>query len=377
MDDRDAVVVAARRTPIGKRGGLLAEVHPHALLASVHQSLLDVTGIDAGQVDLGVTGCVSQVGEQSYNIGRLSLLAGDFPVEVPGITVDAQCGSSHQAVNVAASMVNSGAADVVIASGVECMSRVPLGSARESGPGDPLEGGYRDRFEDIHQGESAERIADAWGISRAACDAWSAESQRRAAAARDAKRFAAEIEPWGAVDADEGIRVSDTSTLARLKPVFRPDGHHTAGSSSQLSDGAAGVVVMSRRAARDLGVAPMARVAGQVLVAVDPVLRLTGPIPATRKLLEGAGMSMADIDRFEVNEAFASVVLAWMDELHGDADRVNINGGAIALGHPVGATGARLVGTMVHELVAADAEIGLVTMCCGGGLGTGTLLVRE
>jgi acetyl-CoA acetyltransferase family protein len=375
------MIVAARRTPFGRRGGALSSEHPHTLLAAAQRAALDAAGLDAAELDLVVTGCVTQVGEQAYNIGRLAALAAGYPVEVPGMTIDAQCGSSQQAVNIAAALVETGTADVVLASGVESMSRVPLGHARSSGPGDALSDAYRDRFEDISPGESAERIADLWGSTRGQCDAWALRSQSLAARARDEGRLTAEIAPIvtedGAVDTDEGIRATSAEKLADLEPTFREDGCHTAASSSQLSDGAAAVLVMSDAAATRRGLEPMARIAGQAIVGVDPVLRLTGPIPVTRRLLDGMRMTADDIDLYEVNEAFASVVLAWLAESEADPERVNVNGGAIALGHPVGATGARLITTAAHELVRRGSSSALVAMCCGTGLGTGTVLVRD
>jgi acetyl-CoA acetyltransferase family protein len=372
----DVVIVSAVRSPIGRRGGALAGVHPVDLLGPVLTEAVRRAGLTPADVTQVLTGCVTQAGEQGYNIARGALLAHGFPVEVPGTTIDAQCGSSQQAVNLAAGLIASGAADVVVASGVESMSRLPLGTAVQSGPGEPLTDGYRERYEVVHQGESAERIADAWDVDRAACDAFSLASQQRAAAARDEGRFEAEILPIAGLSTDEGIRASTAEGLAALKPIFRPDGRHTAGSSSQISDGAAAVVLTSLERARALGLPVRARVLAQATVGVDPVLKLTGPIPATREILRRTGLGLDDIERFEVNEAFASVVLAWQKELGADPDRVNVNGGAIALGHPVGATGARLVTTLLGELDRADAELGLVTMCCGGGLGTATLLSR-
>jgi acetyl-CoA C-acetyltransferase len=334
---------------------------------------------------------VSQVGEQTFNIARTAWLAAGMPLEVAATTVDAQCGSSQQATNLAASLIKAGAVDVALSCGIESMSRVPLGAAVRGEFGRPTPKSYFGRYEVTSQFEGAERIADQWGITREDCDRFGLESQTRAQRAWAEGRFEREVAPLDAPDVDEegkptgsthhvardeGLRETSLEALAKLKPVAREDGVHTAGSSSQITDGAAAVLLMTAAKAKDLGLRPRARVVDQCLVGVDPVLMLTGPIDATRRLLERTGMTMADIDTVEINEAFASVVLAWERELKPDMDRVNPNGGAIALGHPVGATGARLVTTALHELERTDGEIGLVTMCCGGGLGTGTILER-
>lgn len=377
----DAVIVAARRSPIGKRRGQFASLHPHDLLGQVQSSVLADKGIDPAHLDMIVTGCVTQIGEQAYNVGRMASLASGIPIEVPSMTLDAQCGSSHQAVNVAAGLIRSGAASAVLASGVEMMSRIPLGSAQVDEFGTPYSDSYRARFEVVNQGESAERIADRWGIGRRECDEWGARSQQLAGAAARSGRFAEEIVPImvgeDMVNRDEGIRPTSVDTLADLTSPFRADGRHTAGNSSQISDGAAAVLILSRARAEAEGLSPLARIAAQSFVGVDPVLKLTGPIPATAQLLERAGMSIDDIDRIEVSEAFAAVVLAWFKETGADPDRVNVNGGAIALGHPVGASGARMIATAAHELARSGLEYALVTMCCGGGLGTATLLAAE
>lgn len=380
LEDNAPVIVAAKRTPIGRRDGVLSGVHPHELLATAQVAALESAGVPAAELDLIITGCVTKVGEQAYNIARLAALASGFPVDVPGMTLDAQCGSSQQAVNVAAAMIASGTAEAVLASGVESMSRVPLGADRANGPGDALSAGYRERFEDLTVGESAERIADAWGISRADCDAWAARSQRLAAAARDRGDFANEIVPVRVGDTvvshDEGIRESSPEVLATLRSPFRPDGALTAASSSQISDGAAAVLVMSAGRAKRAGITPLARIAAQDIVGVDPILRLTGPIPVTANILDKTQLKIDDIDHFEVNEAFASVIHAWLRETGAQEHRVNPLGGAIALGHPVGATGARLITTAVHRMHRVGHANALVAMCCGGGLGTGTLLQR-
>jgi acetyl-CoA acetyltransferase family protein len=381
----EAVVTGARRTPMGKRGRALAGAHPAELLGDLVRATLDGIGLPAARVDQVLAGCVTQVGDQAYNVGRMAWLAAGLPQEVPATTLDAQCGSSHQGVNVAAALVASGAAEHVVVGGVELMSRHPLGSNVAGGLGEPMGAAYRERYEVIDQGESAERIADRWGIDRAECDAIGLRSQSLAAQARDAGRFDAELhrvdlpgadrdDPGVSLAADETPRATTATALAGLAPAFREDGRHTAGNSSQISDGASCVVVSSAEAAERDGLVALATVEHQAFVGVDPVLKLTGPIPATRKVLDRAGITIRDLARCEVNEAFASVLGAWERELEPDPDTVNVNGGAIALGHPVGATGARLVTTLVHELRRLGSGRGLVTMCCGGGLGTATIL---
>jgi acetyl-CoA acetyltransferase family protein len=372
------VIAAAVRTPIGRRAGALAAVHPADLLALVMREALHRSGVAPGDVDQVIAGCVTQAGDQALNIGRTAWLAAGLPDTVPATTIDAQCGSSQQAVNLAASLVASGAAEVVLAGGVESMSRLPLRTAAECGPGDPYPESYRDRFELVSQGESAERIADLWDISRDECDEIALRSQELALGARDAGWFDAELVPVataaGTVGRDEGIRASTKDGLAALRPLFRTGGRHTAGNSSQISDGAAVVIVAAEGWVRQRGGPLLARIIDQAIVGVDPVIKLTGPIPATRRILSRTGLTLADIDRFEVNEAFASVLAAWSKELGAPLDRTNVNGGAIALGHPVGATGARLVTSIVHDLARNGGGRGLVTMCCGGGLGVATVL---
>lgn len=382
MAERTAVIVAARRTPIGRRAGALSGVHPQELLATANRAALDSAHLDGSELSLVLTGCVTKIGEQAYNVGRLATLGGGIPKEVPAVTLDAQCGSSQQAVNMAASAIMSGAADIVLASGVESMSRIPLGSDRELGPGDALTESYRRRYEVVSAGESAERIADLWKITRAECDEFAWRSHQKALAAQRNGAFDAEIvtvvrQDGTKIDRDEGVRDNELASLGQLKPAFREDGFHTAATSSPINDGAAAVVIMTRDEARARGLEPLARIAAQSIVGVDPTIRLTGPIPATAQLLARSGLAMTDFDLFEVNEAFASVVLAWMREYRPDPARVNRNGGAIALGHPVGATGARLITTAVHDLVRSNERRALVAMCCGGGLGTGTVLVRD
>jgi acetyl-CoA C-acetyltransferase len=387
----EVVIAEAVRSPIGRRGGGLSSVHPADLLGAVQAEAVNRAGVDPAEIDQVIGGCVTAVGEQSYNIARTAWLAAGLPLTVPATTVDSQCGSSQQATNLAAGLVASGAADLVLACGVESMSRVPLGANTSAGPGRAIPKSYFARYEFASQFEGAERIADKWGVTRSDTDAFGLMSQRRAARARDEGRFEVETvsldapdldeegKPSGSthrVTADEGPRDTSLEKLATLKPVARENGVHTAGTSSQISDGAAAVLLASPAKAAALGLRPRARITHQCLVGVDPVMMLTGPIDATQRILERAGISMADIDVVEINEAFASVVLAWERELRPDMERVNPNGGAIALGHPVGATGARLLTTALHELERADATTALVTMCCGGGLGTGTLLER-
>ena len=387
----DVVIVEAARSPIGRRGGGLSTVHPADLLGTVQRAVIDRAGLDPGQVEQVMGGCVTAVGEQSFNIARTAWLTAGLPLTVPATTVDSQCGSSQQATNLAAGLIASGAVDVAIACGVESMSRIPLGSNTQAGPGRAIPKSYFGRYEFTSQFEGAERIAEKWGITRADTDALGLLSQQRAGRAWQEARFEREVVPIDAPDLgedgkptgtthrvarDEGLRETSLEKLGALKPVAREDGVHTAGTSSQISDGAAAVLLMSADKARALGLRPRARIAHQCLVGVDPVLMLTGPIDATHRILERAGMTMADIDEVEINEAFASVVLAWERELRPDMETVNPNGGAIALGHPVGCTGARLVTTAVHELERTDATTALVTMCCGGGLGTGTLIER-
>ncbi|MBX7214840.1 MAG: thiolase family protein [Thermoflexales bacterium] len=381
---RDAVIVEAVRTPIGKRNGKLAAWHPVDLLAHTLRALIARSGIDPALVEDVITGCYSQLGEQGMNIGRNAVLAAGFPVSVPATTVDRQCGSSQQAVHFAAQGVMAGAYDIVIACGVESMSRVPMGSNAVS-PGTPGSPFLHERFEGglIPQGVSAELIAEKWALTRAAVDALSLESHRRAAAAIDAGRYAREIVPvplgGGQPDMtiDEGVR-RDTSLekLATLKTVFKADGLVTAGNASQISDGAAAVLVMSREAAARLGLRPRARLVQFAVCGDDPTLMLTAPIPATRRVLARAGLKLEQIDRIEINEAFATVVLAWQRELDADFARVNVNGGAIAMGHPLGCSGARLMTTLLHELERSGGRYGLQTMCEYAGMANATIIER-
>src|SRR5437763_3695403 len=387
----DVVIVEAVRSPIGRRNGGLSTMHGADLLARVFNELVTRAGIDPAGVDQVVGGCVTMSGEQSFNIARTAWLAAGLPMTVAATTVDSQCGSSQQATNLGAGLVASGAADVVLTCGVESMSRIPLGSATKAGPGRPLPKTYFAQYELTSQFEGAERIAEKWGITREDTDAFGLASQVRANRAWDEGRYEREVVPIDApvlddegkptgdttrVARDEGLRETSMEKLAALKPVAREDGIHTAGTSSQISDGAAAVLLMSAEKAAALGLKPRAVLTHQCLVGVDPVLMLTGPIDATHKVFERSGLAMGDVDTVEINEAFASVVLAWERELKPDVEKVNPGGGAIAMGHPVGCTGARLVTTPRHELARTDGTVGLVTMCCGGGLGTGTILER-
>ncbi len=391
LNDNDVVIVEAVRAPLGRRNGALATVHPADLLGLVQRAAIERAGIDPLAVGQVIGGCVSQVGEQTFNIARNAWLSAGLPMEVAGTTVDSQCGSSQQASNLATAMVASGVVDVALACGVESMSRIPLGSAVGKDLGRPNPPSYRDHYELTSQFEGAERIADKWGVTRADCDAFGLMSQQRAQQAWAEGRFEREVLPVDAPDVDaegkptgtthhvtrdEGLRETSLEALAKLKPVARENGVHTAGSSSQITDGAAAVLLTTARRARELGLKPRARVVDQCLVGVDPVLMLTGPIDATRRMMERTGLTIDDFDTIEINEAFASVVLAWEREVKADMAHVNPNGGAIALGHPVGATGARLITTALHELERIDGQYALVTMCCGGGLGTGTVLER-
>ena len=387
----DVVIIEAVRSPIGRRNGELSTMHPADLLGAVQRELLDRAQVDPGSVDQIIGGCVTAVGEQSFNIARTAWLAAGLPLSAAATTIDSQCGSSQQATGLAAALVGSGAADVVVACGVESMSRIPIGSNTKAGPGRAIPKSYFPQYEFTSQFEGAERMADQWSITRDECDRFGLQSQERAQRAWAEGRYEREVvaidapdvddegKPVGTthrVDRDGGMRETNLEALAQLKPIAREDGVHTAGSSSQISDGAAAVLMMSGERAKALGLRPRAIVSHHTLVGVDPVLMLTGPIDATRKLLDRSGMAMSDIDVVEINEAFASVVLAWERELKPDMERVNRNGGAIALGHPLGATGARLITSALHELERTDGSTALITMCCGGGLGTGTILER-
>jgi acetyl-CoA acyltransferase len=384
-----AVIVEAVRTPLGKRNGKLKDWHPVDLAAEILNALVDRTGIDPGMVDDVVMGCVMQVGEQGVNIARNAVLAAGWPEEVPGTTVDRQCGSSQQAAHFAAQGVIAGAYDVVVAAGVEVMTRVPMGASMADGkfgyPFGPKVGArYAEQGGLVPQGISAELIADKWNLSRDDLDAFGARSQRLAAQATAEGRFEREILPvlgadGAVVKTDEGLRETTVESLAKLKPSFRPEeegGRVTAGNSSQITDGSAALLIMSEQRAAALGLTPRARFVDFALAAADPRLMLTAPIPATHKLLERSGMSMDEIDLVEINEAFASVVLAWEKELHPDMEKVNVNGGAIAIGHPLGCSGARLMTTLLHELERTGGRYGLQTMCEGGGMANATMIER-
>ncbi|HSK35272.1 MAG TPA: thiolase family protein [Actinomycetota bacterium] len=381
----DPVVVGAVRTPVGRRNGALAGVHAVDLGAVVLRALIERSGIDPMQVDDVIMGCVSQVGEQSVNVARNAWLAAGLPEEVPATTIDRQCGSSQQAVQFAAQGIMAGGYQLVVAGGVEHMTRVPMGSTM-SGPGVPFGPTMHDRYQGrlVPQGISAELITDKWGLTREEQDEFALRSHQRAAAAQDAGHFDPQLVPVevpasdaGWFRTDEGVR-RDTSMekLAGLKPVFRPDGQVTAGNSSQISDGAAALLLASRTTAERLGLRPLARFAGFALAGVDPVLMLTGVIPATERVLERTGLGMDDLDVIEINEAFASVVLAWGREVEPIWDRVNPNGGAIALGHPLGASGARIMTDLVGELERSGGRYGLQVMCEGGGMANATVLER-
>ncbi|GCE47300.1 acetyl-CoA acyltransferase [Thermosporothrix hazakensis] len=382
---REAVIVAALRTPIGKRNGSLKDWHPVDLLAHVLSALIERTNLDPTLVDDVIVGCVDQVGEQALNIGRNAVLAAGFPESVPATTVDRQCGSGQQAVHFAAQGIISGAYDVAIAAGVESMTRVPMGSTYEHGPGQPFGPRMSARYTEglVHQGISAELIAEKWELSRAELDAFSLESHRRAAQATAEGRFRSQIIPVPLqetgvlMERDEGIR-TDTSLekLAALQPAFRSAGRITAGNSSQISDGACALLLMERGVAERLGLKPRARFVSFALAGADPVFMLTAPIPATRKVLTKARMTLEQIDLFEINEAFASVVLAWQHELGVDQAKVNVNGGAIALGHPLGASGARLTTALLCELERTGLRYGLQTICEGGGMANALILER-
>ena len=389
----NVVIVDAVRTPIGRRNGGLSSVHPAELLGLVQKALIERTGIDPSEIGQVVTGCVSQVGEQAFNIGRTAWLAAGLPQGIPNTTVDTQCGSSQQATNLAFALVSAGVVDVAIACGVESMSRIPIGSSggKALGFGVPIPKTYFGQYEMTSQFEGAERIAEKWGVSRADTDAFGLASQQRAIKAWDEDRFAGQYIPVQAPDLgddgkpsgtfhtvakDEGLRETSLEKLATLKPVARENGVHTAGNSSQISDGAAAVLIMTEAKAAELGLTPRARIIDTCLVGVDPVLMLTGPIDATKKLLERTGIAIDEIDTFEINEAFASVVLAWAKEVGADLEKTNPNGGAIALGHPLGGTGAFLITKALYELERTDGRYGLISMCCGGGIGTGTIIER-
>ena len=390
----DTVIIDAARTPIGKKMGRLAGAHPTDTLGHVIMKLLERQGLDSGQVDQVVGGCINKVAAQGMNVTRTAWLAHGGAVGTPCITIDSQCGSSQEATTLAHALIAAGQAEVVLACGVENMSRLPIGSdavGRAPTMGKPVSKSYFAHHEFTSQFEGAERMAEKYGISRADTDAFGLQSQERAARAIAEGRFDAQIIPLETpevdpnfektgntltVTEDEVPRDTSLEALAELKPVAREDGIHTAGTSSQIADGAAALLMMSAAKAEQLGLTPLARIKATALVGCDPVLMLEGPIPATEKVLADAGLAIDDIDVFEVNEAFASVVLSWAKTVGADMEKVNPNGGAIALGHPLGATGCFLITKAVHELQRNAGRYGLVSMCCGGGLGTGTLIER-
>jgi len=383
---RNAVIVDAVRTPVGKRNGMLKDWHPADLAAETLKALAERSSLDPGLVEDVIMGCVSQVGEQTFNIGRNAALGAGWPETVPGVTIDRQCGSSQQSVHFAAQGVIAGAYDVAVAAGVESMTRVPMGISYSQGPGKPFGQEMRERYNDnlVPQGISAELIAEKWSIPRAELDQIGFDSHMRALRATEEHRFDSQLVPvqvrtdsgdLETMTRDEGIRASTTKEkLAELSPVFKEDGVVTAGNSSQISDGSAALLIMEEGKANELGLTPKARFVSFSLAGTDPVLMLTGPIPATTKALAKAGLTINDIDLFEVNEAFASVIGAWTRETGGDWDKTNVNGGAIALGHPLGASGARLMTTLIHELERTGGRYGLQTMCEGGGLSNGTII---
>jgi acetyl-CoA acetyltransferase family protein len=386
LQGRKVVIIEAARTPIGRghsTKGIFRDVHPNALLGTAYRAVIERAGIEPEQVEDVVAGAVSQVGEQSNNIARNAWLQAGLPVTTPAATVDRQCGSGQQAVSYAAGLIAAGVHDVMIGAGVEHMGRVPMGSnlAPAEGLGTPYPTELMARYELIPQGLSAELIAERWEVTRAEQDGLGLRSHQLAARATDEGRFEREIIPMQLdgqlISADQGIR-RDTSleALAALKPAFKEGGTVTAGNSSQISDGAAAVLLMASEKAEELGLRPRARIYDALTVGVDPVIMLTGPIPATQQLLKRNGMAIDDLDLIEINEAFASVVGAWRHELRPDMGRVNVNGGALALGHPLGSSGARLITTILHELERSDGELGLVTMCTAGGTGTGTIVQR-
>jgi len=383
---REVVIVEAVRTPIGRghpEKGYYRDTHPNELLGICFTEVVERAGIDPAEVEDVIAGCVQQIGEQSWNVARNAWLQAGLPIEAAATTVDRQCGSAQQAVNFGAALIAAGVHNVVIGAGVEHLGHIPMGVGFQfvDQVGTPWPPALMEKHNLIPQGLGAELIAEQWEIPRSELDELAVRSHRLAHQATEEGRFEREIVPFATNGdtryVDQGIRPgTNLETLATLKPAFKPDGRLTAATSSQISDGAAALLLMSREKADALGLAPRARIVDQTTVGVDPVTMLTGPIPATRKLLERNGMTIGDIDLIEINEAFASVVAAWRRELEPDMDRVNVNGGAMALGHPLGSTGARLLTTLLHELERSGTEIGLVTMCCGGGLGTGTLIQR-
>jgi acetyl-CoA acyltransferase len=386
MKTHDVVILAAARTPIGRghaEKGYYKDVHANELLGWAFHGAIERAGIVPADVENVVVGCVQQLGEQSFNVARNAWLQAGLPIETPAVTIDMQCGSAQQAVSFATALVGAGLNDIVIGAGVEHMGHIPLFVGRKWADevGTPYPPQLLAKHAVVDQGFAAEMIADTWQLSRSDLDEFSLRSHQRAVTATDAGCFSREIipaTPNGATHSiDQGFRrETSLAALGELRPAFKPDGKITAGNASQISDGAAAVVIASAEKANALGLKPRARIVDQVTVGVDPVMMLTGPIPATEKILARNKMTLGDIDLIEINEAFASVVLAWERELQPDMDRVNVNGGAIALGHPLGSTGARLITTLLHELERGDKTYGLVTMCIGGGIGTATLIER-
>jgi acetyl-CoA acetyltransferase family protein len=385
-EGREVVIVEAVRTPIGRghrEKGYYKDTHPNELLGTVYSEVVKRAGIDPAQVEDVIAGCVAQFGEQGLNVARNAWLQEGLPIETPGTTVDRQCGSAQQAVNFAAGLIAAGVHDAMIGSGVEHMGHFPFAATvktqEEFGVAFPPE--LMAKHNIVGQGLGAEMIADQWEIPRSELDELAVRSHRLAHQATEEGRFEREIVPMTVAGetyvTDQGIRPdTNLETLSQLKPAFKPDGKITAGNASQISDGASAVLLMSAEKAKELGLTARARIVDQTTVGCDPVKMLEGPIPATQKILARNGMQISDIDLIEINEAFAPVVAAWRRELNPDMDRVNVNGGAMALGHPLGSTGARLITTLLHELERSDKEIGFVTMCCGGGLGTATLIQR-
>ncbi len=385
-EGREVVIVEAVRTPIGrghKEKGYYKDTHPNDLLGKVYTEVIARAGIPAGEVEDVIAGCVQQFGEQGFNIARNAWLQEGLPIETPGTTVDRQCGSAQQAVNFSAALIAAGVHDAMIGSGVEHMGHFPFAAGMKTQEefGFAFTPALMAKHNIVGQGLGAEMIADEWEISRSELDELAVRSHKLAHQATEEGRFEREIVPFevngDTYVTDQGIRPgTNLETLSQLKPAFKPDGKVTAGNASQISDGAAAVLLMSAEKAKELGLKPRARIVDQTTVGCDPVKMLEGPIPATAKILKRNDMKIDDIDLFEINEAFAPVVAAWRREHNPDMDRVNVNGGAMALGHPLGSTGARLITTLLHELERSDKEIGFVTMCCGGGLGTGTLIQR-
>jgi acetyl-CoA acyltransferase len=391
---REVVIVDAIRTPLGRRGGVLSKEHPVETSAFLLNALKQRNNLDPEVVDDVIYGCVSEVGAQSTNLARNVVLTAGWPYTIPGVTLDRQCSSSQQAVHFAANQIGSGAHEIVVAGGTEWMSQIPLGSNMVQGLGMPFTKAMQEQYDLTSQGLSAERIAEKWGISREEADEFAAESQEKAARAQREGRFKSEMIPvpgkkktknpdgtetWedATIDFDEGIRPGTTpEVLAALKPSFKENGVHHAGNSSQITDGSAAVLLTHPEKAKEMGWRARGRIVSQAVVGSDPALMLTGPITATPLALQRAGITMRDIDLVEINEAFASVVLAWKRELHADMSKVNVNGGAIALGHPTGCTGARLFGTILNELERSGGRYGLITMCVGGGIGTATVVER-